>query len=59
MFGRTAMRDDDDDAHTTGDTSWAPAYPYYDWSTMPNRGRHAELRAAGPPQYGNDDDDDG
>ncbi|KAL4235194.1 Arrestin (or S-antigen) [Mactra antiquata] len=57
VYGRTAIRDANDDDHTTGDVTWAPTYPYYDWSTMPNRGRHPEVSAAGPPQYGYDDDD--
>ena len=48
------IRDASDDDHTTGDTSWAPAYPYYDWSTLPYRGQRPEVANAGPPQYDDD-----
>ncbi|XP_060556233.1 arrestin domain-containing protein 17-like [Ruditapes philippinarum] len=54
VYGRTLIRDAGDDDHTTGDTNWAPAYPYYDWSTLPYRGQRPEVATAGPPQYDND-----
>ncbi|XP_053402728.1 arrestin domain-containing protein 17-like [Mercenaria mercenaria] len=54
VYGRTTIRDADDDDNTTGDTTWAPAYPYYDWSTLPYRGHRPEVATAGPPQYDND-----
>lgn len=54
VYGRRTIRDDDDDAHTSGDVSWAPAYPYYDWSTLNVRGQRPVLATAGPPQYDDD-----
>lgn len=54
IYGRTTIRDADDDDNTTGDVTWAPAYPYYDWSTLPYRGQRPEVGTAGPPQYDND-----
>lgn len=57
VYGRTAIRDDDDDTHTTGDVTWAPAYPYYDYSTL-RRGQQPALATAGPPQDDDDDEDE-
>ena len=37
VFGRSDVRDENDDAHTSGDMSWAPAYPYYDWTLHSSR----------------------
>ncbi|XP_048253517.1 arrestin domain-containing protein 17-like [Haliotis rufescens] len=32
VFGRTEIRDENDDAHTSGLSAWAPSYPYYTWN---------------------------
>ncbi|CAL1532530.1 unnamed protein product [Lymnaea stagnalis] len=43
VFGRVEIRDENDDAHTEGNLSWAPSYPYYHWD--PNT-RHFQMIAS-------------
>ncbi|KAH9503434.1 Arrestin domain-containing protein 17 [Bulinus truncatus] len=43
VFGRVEIRDENDDAHTEGNMSWAPSYPYYHWD--PNT-RHFQMIAS-------------
>lgn len=53
------MRDNDE--HTDGDTSWAPAYPYYDCTLRWNqthRGQPPPNIAQLGQAHDNDDDDD-
>lgn len=53
-FGRQDIRDEHHDEHTSGDTSWAPAYPYYDWSRHSNAmfgGEAPSVARPNPPDY--------
>ncbi|XP_059147748.1 arrestin domain-containing protein 17-like [Physella acuta] len=43
VFGHVEIRDENDDSHTTGNMSWAPSYPYYQWD--PNT-RHFQMIAS-------------
>ena len=54
MFGRTDIRDEEDTEHTGGDTNWAPAYPYYNWSqhsTQTYGGAAPTTARLNPPDY--------
>ena len=53
-FGRQDIRDENHDEHTSGDTNWAPAYPYYDWSRHSNMmfgGETPGVARPNPPDY--------
>ena len=53
-FGRQDIRDENHDEHTSGDTNWAPAYPYYDWSRHSNMlfgGEAPGIARPNPPEY--------
>lgn len=53
-FGRQDIRDEHHDEHTSGDTNWAPAYPYYDWSGHSNMvfgGEAPSVARPNPPDY--------
>lgn len=53
-FGRQDIRDEHHDEHTSGDTNWAPAYPYYDWSqhsTLTFGGEAPSVARPNPPSY--------
>ncbi|OWF34734.1 arrestin domain-containing protein 17-like [Mizuhopecten yessoensis] len=55
VFGRVTIQDENDDEHTGGESSWAPAYPYYDWSRHSNQtygGAQATVPRMAPPAYG-------
>ncbi|XP_069113549.1 arrestin domain-containing protein 17-like [Argopecten irradians] len=54
VFGRVTIQDENDDEHTGGENSWAPAYPYYDWSRHSNQtygGEQATVPQMAPPAY--------
>ncbi|ESO83040.1 hypothetical protein LOTGIDRAFT_222971 [Lottia gigantea] len=48
VFGGANIRDEHDDEHTSGQTQWTPAYPYYTWD---NRRPPPAIPSAPPPAY--------
>ena len=47
MFGKSDVRDEDDNQYTRGDLSWSPTYAYYTWDP-PAGTQLSPLQ--GPPQ---------
>ncbi|WAR12260.1 ARD17-like protein, partial [Mya arenaria] len=57
VFGRTEIRDENDDRHTDGIMNWAPSYPYYDF-TLRYGGQNPGVATLGRGQSVEDYDDD-